>query len=127
MDILELKPSERIIEITHPKTGENIGVRVSLVSVDDEKLKNIKRNIKDKQLRLEARGKHFNAEQIEDNTFDMMFVAMTGWEWYGDITFGDLKNPPFNEKNVKAVLKACSFFVDQIDKEVADTQAFFQN
>jgi hypothetical protein len=127
MDILELKPAERIIEILHPKTEEPIGIRVSLVSIDDERLKKIKRNFLNERMRLEQRGKHFTADDIEDNRLIITFGAMTGWEWYkDDLTLNGEKKPAFNQKNVYDVLKNCHFFSSQIEKEVEDEKAFFQ-
>ena len=47
MDIAALTPSENTFEIKHPVTDENVGIRVSLMSPDDDRMKPIKRQITD--------------------------------------------------------------------------------
>lgn len=127
MDISVIKSSERIIEILHPASKEPLGIRVTLMSLDDERMKKIKRSILDRRLHLEARAKHFKAEEIEDNRNALIFSAMTGWEFYGeDATFKGEK-PVFNRKNVYAVFDELEWFRDQLDEEIGDTKAFFDN
>jgi len=124
MDIKDLKPVERVIEIVHPVTGENIGIKVSLLSLKDERMKRIKRKLVDERLMLESKGKTLKSEDIERNGDVLLFNAMTGWEWYGDITFNGEK-PAFNRKNVMEILDQLVFFKDQLEEAINDEQAFF--
>lgn len=124
MDLSSLKTTERFIEIVHPKTGENLGVRVSIVALNDVRLKSIKRKIQDEKLRLEARGKNFKSEDIEENMCSILFNAMTGWEWAGDANFKGNK-PDFTRENVVAVFKELPWFQSQIDEAVSDEKSFF--
>lgn len=124
MDLSELKPSERFIEILNPKTGLELGVKVSLISINDDKLKKVKRRIQDEKLRLEARGKSFKSEDIEENRNTLIFNALSGWEWSGDTKFHGEK-PAFTEKNVKAVINELSWFREQLEEAISDEQAFF--
>lgn len=138
-DLANIQTNDRTIEILHPGNGERIGVRVTVMHIDDERLAKIKRGITDRRLYLEARGKVFKAEEIEENKNNLLFGAMTGWEWYnptgkeGDEGFdasaapsfdGD-NNPDFNRKNVNAVLTKLPWFSDQVNEAVGDTKAFF--
>ena len=126
MDISELKPAdERVIEITHPGTGDPIGVRVSLMSITDARMVKIKRKIQDERLRLEARGKNFKADDIEENRNELSFRAMTGWEWYDGANFKGDKNPVFNRATVDTVLTELPWFRDQIEEGVSDEKSFF--
>lgn len=126
MDICSLKPSERVIELLHPKTEEPIGVRVSIVSATDERTKKAKRRFLDEKLNLESRGKHLTSEKIEEINVSLLYSAMVSWEWYGeDITLNGEKNPVFNQKNVYFFLNSCPLFAAQIEKEVSDEKAFF--
>lgn len=126
MDIANIAPSERTIEIHHPANeAELMEIRVSLMSINDKRMKKIKRRIHDEKLRLEARGKNFKSEDIEDNLQTMCFEAMTGWEWYGeDATFHGEK-PEFNKKNVLKVFTECEWFLDQVSEGVSEERAFF--
>lgn len=139
MDISTLTPKERIVEILNPATDAPIGIRVSLISISDPRMKKIKRKIQDAKLRLDARGKSFKAEDIEDNTNETIFSALTSWEFYnptgktGDKGYdadahasyrGD-KSPAFNQKNVYAILNELEWFADQLAEAIGDQKAFF--
>lgn len=136
MDISGIQPGERFIEITHPGTGRNIGVRVTIMSVQDERLKPLKKAITNERLRLEARGKNFKADDLEDNSNELVFKAMTGWQWYKinedgkedakgeQATFGG-KVPDFNRANVIAVFNKLPWFRNQIDEAISEEKDFF--
>lgn len=130
-DIGNITSSDRTIDILHPGTKEPLGIKVSLMHIDDTRLKRLKRKITDERLRLESRGKNFKAEDIEENKNNILFSAMTGWEWGKDADgeqnkFRD-EVPEFNRKNVVTVLDELPWFADQVNEAVADTEAFFTN
>lgn len=132
MDLSELKPSERMVEILTPGTKKPLGVRVSILHINDERLKKIKRQFQDERYRLEARGKQFKAETIETNLNELTFAAMVGWEWYSPT--GDDKDrakfkgevPEFNKRNVLEIFDQLPWFRDQIGEEMGDDEAFFR-
>lgn len=142
MELTSIKPMDRTIEIVSPEaSAHNLGIRVTLLSIDDDRMEKIKRGITNNRLALEARGKHFKAEDIEENNRDLLFTAITGWEWYNP-TGNDAKAPgynpeampkyngevpEFNKKNVMNMLKSVPWFHAQINEAVADTKAFFTN
>jgi len=125
IDLNSVKPVERVIEILHPATGQELGIRVSILSITDPKLKKIKRRVQDERLRLEARGKAFKSEDVEENLNAIVFNAMVGWEWYGDVCFNSEK-PAFNQRMVKEVFEELPWFKSQIEEAIGDEQAFFQ-
>lgn len=138
MDLSEIRPGERIIEILSPGTREPLGVRVSLLHIDDDRLKKLKRAMQDERSRMEMKGKIFKAENLEDNLNKLAFTAMTGWEWYnptgskGDEGFDpeaqatwNKEIPPFNQKHVFEVFEKLPWFRDQIGREMGDDEAFF--
>lgn len=126
MDLANLKPVERMIDILHPSTGEKIGISVTVLSINDEKMAAAKRRIQNKKLELDRRGKTFKADDLEENEMELLTTAITGWNWEGDVDFHGEK-PAFNEKNVKAVLKELTWFKQQIMEAVGDEKAFFQH
>ena len=131
-DLSEIQPVSRTIEILHPGNGRPIGVRVSLMSLDDERLSKIRRAITDKRLHLEARAKTFKAEEIEANRMAILTTAITGWEWYSptgekeDCAKFKGEVPDFNRTNVKEVLTDLSWFGDQINEALGETESFFE-
>lgn len=124
MDLATLKPTEAMFEITHPGDGKEIGIRVGILSLDDDKLKTIKRELANTRLKLEQRGKSFSADQVEENFNRLMFAAMTGWEWYGDVTFHGSK-PQFNQDTVFRVFSELNWFRTQVSEKVGETKDFF--
>lgn len=125
MDISSLVPTERLYEVKHPKTDEPIGIIVSLVSIDDDKLKAVKRRIADKRAHLEARGKSLSGSDIDNNTNEIVFAAMTGWQWSDTAEWRGKKNPPFNKETVFDVLNTLAWFRNQLSEEIGATDRFF--
>ena len=142
MDLANIKPTERTVEIEHPATGQPLGLRLTLVSLDDDRLKRTKRSITDETLKLQAKGKSLKVEELERNSKALLWGATTGWEWYnptgkeGDAGFdpneqaeweGD-PNPEFNQRNFYAVLDHPNFgpiVSEQIREVLEDTRGFF--
>lgn len=138
-DISAIKTQERMIEMHHPADETKLlGIRVSLVAMSAPDMKKIKRAINDEKLRLDARGKYFKADDIENNQNKLIFGAMRGWEWYNptgvegdkdfdanaDATFHG-KKPDFNQKNVYDVMEELEWFADQLAEAISDEKAFF--
>jgi hypothetical protein len=126
MDISAIKPaSELLIDIVHPATEKPLGIKVSASSLDDEKMKKIRRRIQDDAINLQKKGKVFDAAQIDANRNLVCFSAMNSWVWEGDTTFHGEK-PAFNQQTVYSVFNELPWFRDQIEEKVGDTKAFFQ-
>ena len=143
-DISAIQPSNRTVEIVHPADpAMTIGIRVSIVSINDERVKKVRRKIQDEKLRLESRGKAFKADDVESNTNELLFNAMTGWEWYnptgkpGDKGFDEARqaswkgnpSPEFNRATVMSILNdpTAYWIADQISEAISDEKAFFSN
>lgn len=126
MEICDLKPVERMVEIKHPSTGEELGITVTLVSLNDPRMSTLKRRIRVQALERERRGKNINVDEVEKNELDLLVGALTGWSWKGDATFHNEK-PAFNEENVKKVFKELPWFKEQIAEALGDEKGFFQN
>lgn len=141
VDLATIVTDDRTIEITHPGDGSRIGVRVTIVSIDDDRMTKVKRRITDRRLALEVRGKHWKSEEIEENKNDLLFTAMTGWEWYNPTggtddsefdesahaSFNGDENPEFNRKTVNEVFTKLPWFADQVNEAVGDTKSFFSH
>ena len=126
MDISSVKPApEMIIDIVHPATDEPLGIKVSVCSLDDDKLKNVKRKIQDNALLLQRKGKNLKSDEIEANKNLICFTAMSGWSWEADATFHGEK-PAFTKANVDRVFEELPWFRDQIEEKIGETKSFFQ-
>jgi len=142
-DISTIKTTDRNIEIVHPADDtKKLGIMVSLMAISDPRMKRIKRKISDEKLRREAKGKHFKSDDIEENANELLFGAITGWNWYNptgnvgdegykaadDATFKG-KKPEFNRASVMAVLTepGMEWFGDQLMDAISEEKSFFAN
>lgn len=123
MDISKLAPTEKVLEIKHPVTDEDIGIKVVLVSLTDDRSKAAKREFQDRQNYLSARGKTISSAEIEKHNDNILFASIVGWDWYGDVNFNGAK-PAFNRDNMQAVFTKLPWFKVQISEELAETNRF---
>jgi hypothetical protein len=125
MDISGFKPGERIIDIVSPgRDASPLGIKVSLISINDDRMKKLKKKIIDRRLYLEARGKSFKADELDENANEIAFSAMTGWQWSDGATFhGNV--PGFTQREVFAVFDELSWFRNQIDEAIMEEKDFF--
>ena len=139
MDIKTIKPMERTLEIKYPN-GTPMGIRVRVMSVEDERLKKLKRQFTDERFKLESKGKSLKTEDVERNGNILLFTASLGWEWYNPTgkesdhgydpdampVFGDAV-PEYNQRNFIEMLDELSWFGEQLREEIDDTKSFFGN
>ena len=126
MELCELKPVERAIEIKHTSTGDDLGITVTLVSMNDPRMSAIKRRIRIQRLEQERRGKAINVDEVEKNEVDLLIGAITGWVWKGDTTFHGEK-PECKAEKIQEVFKELPWFKEQIAEALGDEKSFFQN
>lgn len=128
-DLSTVKPETVLHTINYPGTLRSTGVTVELMSLDDERMKKIKRAIIDKRQKLDQRGKTFSAEDIDSNSAELCFNAMLGWTWGkdedGDEAVFHGEKPAFNRASVMAVFAELPWFKEQIDIKIGERESFF--
>lgn len=138
MDIGNIKPTERTVEIKHPGTGQPLGVRVTVMSINDDRLSRQKRAFRDEANRLASKGKYMKADQEEENSNMLLFAATTGWTWYnptgeeGDAGYDadampqfNGGQPEYNQRNFFEVVRNLPWFGAQLIAEIDDEKGFF--
>ena len=123
MDIGKLGVKGRVYEVAHPKTGDAIGIRVMLLSLEDDKVKRLRRQIMDRASKLQLKGKFITAVEQEANHIDLLFAAVEGWDWYGDVDFNGAK-PAFNRGTFGQICEALPWFKEQLDEQISETANF---
>lgn len=121
-DLSTIKAAERGIDITHPGTGDEVGLRIILLPDNHPQVRAASR--KSLNDRLYAKGK-VTAEKMEASRIDMLVASVGGWQWSGDLTFHGEK-PEFNDANLRKVLKELSWISEQIDAGLGDRAEFFR-
>lgn len=119
------------MEITHPGTGREFGLRLFLRAIESDEVKPVTRRIENERLKLErSRKGGFNSDQIRQNGIDIITACVTGWEWHDDADGqpGGFKGEQlaFTPANLKMVL-AVDWVRTQVDRELMDESRFFQN
>lgn len=122
IDITDIKAASRQVKIKHPVSDEEIGLTITLIPESDQKVQAAQRKFLNERIH---RGKKVTAEQIEAGTLSKVVAAISGWEWKGMVFKGEV--PEFTEANVRKVLKELPWVRTQIDTELGDDAAFFQN
>lgn len=123
MDISNLKPAEGLLKIVHPSTGEELGITVSTIYIEDEELQRIRRSIRNRANKLSARGANFKAEEEEENLHDLCAKAIQSWDW-GEHTFHGVK-PECTPKVIKEVFAELPWFLRQVNEFISEQKNFF--
>lgn len=128
-NIANIKPDTKTFEIKHPGTGEVMGVRVTLMSTDDERYQGMRRAIQNLVMKADASGRPMKADVLEAQKDQAIFAAMIGWEWHedanGEKTDFNGEIPEFNRKKVFEVFHAIPWFRDQINEELGNDASFY--
>lgn len=131
MEIGELKPQTRELEINHPGRDVPLGIRLTILSMDDPKMQGVKRSLVNHRLNVEQKGKHLKADDIDENLQTILLSAILGWKWYNptedEATQPKLEgdtDPEFCPRNVKKLL-AHEWFRDQVNAGISDRAAFY--
>lgn len=123
MDLSTIETRERRVSLTHPATGEPLGLHVTLRPTDHEEVEKVRRRNLNK--RLASRNSRITAEQAEAQAKDVLIAAVADWEWDEGASFNG-EQLECTEENVRKVLSVKPIR-DQIDQELGDEAAFFQS
>lgn len=131
-DLGAIKPAERRVELTYPGNPQKkCGLWVTIISLDDERLKKLRRSYQDDANRAAQRGKIINAEDQDEKLNRLIIAAMTGWGWEKDddgeeAVFNGGK-PEFKEAKIREVFAQSGWVRDQLSEALGDTSSFFAN
>lgn len=124
---------ERTIEITHPVTGDDIGLSVTLRPQSSPEVKEVLRQHGDEDLEFAQRtrgraGKKANAATVERRAVEHLAATISGWKWAEGVTFKG-EAPAYSTEAVKKLLSdpEAHWIRKQIDIEAGDEAAFFKN
>jgi len=122
-DLSTIRSSARVVLILRPD-GSPTGLEWELEALDSDAAKVVTRRITNQRNKLAARGKVFNADEIEANELDLLLAVSKSWKWGGNAGWKGEK-PVFNRKNVTDVLTN-AHIKGQLIEALDDTGSFFQ-
>lgn len=123
MDISTIKAVEQRIDILHPGNDEKIGLAITLLPMDDPKVKGVINKLANH--RLARKNKKVTVEESESQSVEICATAVTGWEWDGDLTFHGEK-PECTPRNVAKVLQELPWIRRQVDEALGNIAENFR-
>lgn len=122
MDIGEIKPIEQVIDVLHPKTGQETGLKLTICSAEDERVKSVQREQLDKRMKG---GKRRTVSQMESDNLDLLASSVVDLEWTGDANLHGEK--PKHSKQVVKELLSQDWLRRQVDDAAGKTEDFYQD
>lgn len=121
---------EIVIEIKNDnpkKANEDIGLRISILNPESEKLNALRRKHADDNVRTFLENPKASVSEVtEAQQLELVAEAIVGWEWHSGATFGG-QALAFNKENVMKVLKEAKhkFVYSQVLRAFTDKSRFF--
>lgn len=132
MNLNELTPQTRSIELLHPKTGAKLGLAIELASLDDPAVQDVKRSWQDSVMEMSKDGKTPSATDLEARAQDMIVAAVKGWTWLKpekgtEPASWKGEQPEFSSKVLRDMLNTLPWMQRQLDAHAGDTTSFFKD
>lgn len=121
-DLSTIVAAERSINITHPATGEPVGLTITLLPDSHPQVKAAERKALNE--RLNDRNKP-TAEKLEAQRTASVVARVDGWEWSNDLNFHG-EQPEFSTAKLREVLAELPWVRDQIEQELGNRSEFFR-
>lgn len=126
MKLSEIKPVDYAHALTHPASGVEIGLKITLVSLDDDRMKSVKRNINDRNLAKRQRNKMLTTVDQEKGQLDLILNAAIDWEWYNGLEYTDEdQTPEFSRAKLADILTTIPWAINQLDEALGTEANFF--
>ena len=130
MDLATIVPSARTVDIKIPGTQKNIGLRFTILSVLDDRMISVRRQLLDLGLQRSQRGKPLTSIDVEANEIKVLSEGITGWEWTEDDDGqpGNIggKQPEFDKRVLGEILRKYPWMRSQLSEAMDDEKSFFQ-
>ena len=122
MDLSTIAPSTVPLEIRNPGTGKATGLVLNLLSMESDAVKKVKRANTNKA--INRRNRKLTADDLEENSLDLLVATVASWEWKGDAAWTGGKKPECKPEIVREVL-SLSWIRSQVEEVINDESAFF--
>ena len=125
MDLNTIKTIDRDVNLTHPKTGEELGLVFHLRAPDSEEVTDVNRAWQNKRLQPKNRNKAITSEELENVTDYRIKAAVMGWTWTdAELTLNG-EQPEFSKQALHKMIKDYSWIRDFLAAECEDVTSFF--
>lgn len=125
MELGSIQSSLRLVEIKHPKTNENIGLRVAIQPSWAEDVRRVTHDNSSQLIVANREGRDQTFEEREAASMRFFAAIIVGWDWY-DATL-DGEKPELSLKAIETLFKRFPWIRIQVDNEAAKDKDFFSN
>lgn len=128
MELTSIKTEDREVQLTDPKSGAELGLRLHLKSPDHPDVVAAERKWINNRLRKKNRNKELTAEELEAKQNRELLISVAGWEWTDSETVYKGEQPEFSPAILKEMLEGGMprWFRDFLVEESEDVLAFFE-
>lgn len=123
MDLGSIQTSSRLVEIKHPKTGANIGLRVAIQPSWAEAVRRVTHENSSQLIVATREGREQTFEEREAASMRFFAAIIIGWDWY-DATL-DGEKPDLSSKAIESLFVRFPWIRMQLDSEAAKDKDFF--
>ena len=113
------------MDIVHPVTGENTGIKITLLSIDSDEYHKVSMRLQNENIKFarKNRGKT-TAEKLNSDALDLLVGVTVGWT---GITDGANDDPvPFSAENCRKIYTELPFIREQVDEFLGDRRNFIK-
>jgi len=125
MDLNTIKTIDRDVNLTHPKSGEELGLVFHLRAPDSTEVKDVSRAWQNKRLMPKNRNKAITSEELENVTNNRIKAAVKGWTWEDEELTLNGEQPEFSKAALNTMLRDHAFIREFLSDECEDLTAFF--
>lgn len=130
MNLAEIKTVSYTHDVTHPKTGKKVGIKLEVISLNDDGMIAVKRKIGDKLLAKNQRSKLITTAESDANLRELIGRSIIGWEWGVDedgeqAVWNDEGPLEYSAANVIKVLTALPWLQQQVNEVIESEANFF--
>ena len=120
-ELSDVTNQEGIVSIIHPKTGVELGIKITVASRDSAKYRKMESLVKNRNTAALQRGKrNLSAEAIDAGMLDILAACVVGWEgleWGGQAI-------ECTDHNIRDVYEKFPFIREQVEEFVNDRGNF---
>jgi len=113
--------------VVHPVTNEETDAKIHLAGADSEAFRKVERRIKNSRFSKLLKGNknkpNITAEELEENSLDLLVAVTLGWE----NVLSNGQPLEFNEANVRTLYEDCAWLREQVDEFIGDRTNFLSS
>lgn len=121
LNVVEAANKGTVVDITHPVSGEVLGIKITVAGSDSDIYRKAQRQILNK--RLAQRAVKTKAEEIENESLELLVKCTLGWEGVEEAG----APIPFSAEAARSLYKKYPWLREQVDTAIADRSLFLGN